>query len=63
MSMQPIGLFAVAVGILCLVLIVVVSLRGPRERRRRLREGAFIPLYHPHSDNGGDDGDGGADGG
>lgn len=63
--MQPIGLFAVAVGIVCLVLITVISLRGPRSRKPRLSEGAFIPLHHPHSHNGdgGDGGDGGGDGG
>ena len=51
--MLPSGAFAVAVGIALLVLIAVVSLRGARPRRRRLREGPMIPLAH--DDDGGDD--------
>jgi len=58
--MLPPGFFAVAVGIALLVLIAVVSLRGPRSRERRLRDGPMFPLVDDGAD--GDDG-GGADGG
>lgn len=56
--MQPIGVFAVAVGVVCLVLIAVFSLRGPRVRRRGGR-GGFIPIHSSHDDADGGDGDGG----
>jgi hypothetical protein len=51
--MQPIGVFAVAVGILSFVLIAVVSLRAPRARRRRGRSdgGPFIPGFPLHDDD------------
>lgn len=61
--MHAIEVFAFAVGVLCLVLIAVFSLRGPRARPGVGRGGPIIPLGHGRhdaDDNGdGDFGDGG----
>ena len=58
--MLPVGFFAVAVSVVCVVLIAVVSMRGERKRKRRWRDqGAIVPGYHHWSDGGdGADGDG-----
>jgi hypothetical protein len=53
--MQAIGYFAVAVGLVCLVLIAAISLRGPRDRGGRL-PGNGGPIV-PWSDDGGGDGE------
>ena len=54
--MLPTGFFAVAVGVVFLVLIAVVSMRQTRRARRRWRSrGAMVPLEDP---NDGDDFDG-----
>jgi hypothetical protein len=55
--MYAIGIFAVAVGIVCFILIAAISLRGPRGGGRRLsgNHGAMVPYDS--------DGDGDADGG
>ena len=54
--MQPIGVLAVAVGVLSFVLIAAVSLRSARPRKRGYwRNGAFVP--YPHSPHDGDHGD------
>ena len=54
--MLPTGFFAVAVGVVFLLLIAVVSMRQTRAARRRWRgRGAMIPLEDP---NDGDDFDG-----
>jgi hypothetical protein len=59
--MQSIEVLAFAVGLALLVLIAVISLRGPSLRGRRGREGPIIPLSHRHGNGDGGD-DGGADG-
>jgi hypothetical protein len=52
--MEPIGVLAVAVGVVCFVLIAVVSMRRQERRRRRVSQaGAFIPM--PHRARDGDD--------
>ena len=46
--MEAIGLIAVAVGIVCFVLIAAISLRGPRNRNAWRRGDRFIPgNWHP----------------
>ncbi|MGH6952279.1 MAG: hypothetical protein ACREH4_15560 [Vitreimonas sp.] len=46
--MLPTGFFAVAVGVVFLVLIAVASMRQTRTGRRRLRDpGALLPLDDP----------------
>jgi hypothetical protein len=57
--MFPIGAFAVAVGVTVLVLIAVISMRGPRDRGGRLPPVGGPVLPGPHW---GDDGDFGGDG-
>ncbi len=50
--MLPTGAFAVAIGILCFVLIAFVSMRGAH-RKRRARDGEpIIPLGDPYDDGG-----------
>jgi len=57
--MEAIGVFAVAVGVVCIVAIAAISLRGPRRRRRGFGWGGpMIPMPRG-SDDGGDDFDGG----
>jgi hypothetical protein len=46
--MLPTGFFAVAVGVLCLVLIAVISMRGPRDPGGRL-PGNGGPMF-PYDD-------------
>jgi len=53
--MLPTGAFAVAVGIVCFVLIAFVSMRsGPRRRPREGRGRAIIPLGDHYGGDGGD---------
>jgi hypothetical protein len=46
--MMAIEIFAVAVGLLSLAALVLVSIRGPRDRGGRLRgrDGPIVPLGH-----------------
>jgi hypothetical protein len=53
--MLPTGFLAVAIGIGCFVLIAVISMRGPRRRRRRAPDGGAI---FPIGEDDGDDFDG-----
>lgn len=56
--MLPTGAFAMAIGIGALLLIVVISMRGP-SRKRRARDGVpIIPLGHAGDDGDADFGDG-----
>lgn len=57
--MLPTGFFAVAVGVAVLVVIAIISMRGPRDPGGRLpgNDGPIIPgYYHWDHDIGGDDG-------
>jgi len=57
--MLPTGFFAVAVGVAVLVVIAIISLRGPRDPGGRLpgNGGPIIPGHdHWDHDFGGDDG-------
>jgi hypothetical protein len=56
--MEPIGVFAVAIGIVCVVAIAAISLRSTKRRRgTRLGSGGpMIPMHH--HDDGGDGFDG-----
>jgi hypothetical protein len=56
--MFPIGAFAVAVGVTVLVLIAVISMRGPRDRGGRLPRvgGPVLPGPHWGDDDFGGDG-------
>lgn len=53
--MVAIELLAVAVGVVSVILLAAISMRGPRDRGARLpgNGGAIVPLGH----DGGDDGD------
>lgn len=53
--MQAIGVFAVAVGILCFVAIAAISLRSPRVRGGWRGTDRFIPGNWRPDDDGGDD--------
>jgi len=53
--MLMIGVFAVAVGVVCFVLLAAVSMRDVQRRRRRLSDGgAIIPLSDGDDDGFGD---------
>jgi hypothetical protein len=54
--MMPIELLSVAVGVVCVVLIAVISWRGPRDPGGRLpgNDGPMVP----YGDDDGGDGDG-----
>jgi len=53
MGTMPIGVIALAISLGILVLIVILSLRGPRDRGGRLPDaGPIIPHGHGHLDDG-----------
>lgn len=58
--MVAIELFAVAVGVVSVLLLAAISMRGPRDRGGRLpgNGGPVVPLHHSYDDGGGDGGDG-----
>jgi hypothetical protein len=56
--MLPTGAFAVAIGLGALVLIALVSMRGPSRKRRARDDGPVVPLGRADHDGDADFGDG-----